>query len=120
MAVRVDDAGDEFPITAIPYRNSERLTSLNKPERHHLHVTRGKVAGVVVSPTRYEDTGARYWCQVERGGQVVAETQQAQLVVGGEACYIYIYVEGTFLDPYRHVIMLLLSTSTVIYVYASV
>ena len=102
VAVRVDDAGDEFPITAVPYRNSERLTSLNKPERHHLHVTRGKVAGVVVSPTQYEDTGARYWCQVERGEQVVAESQRTQLVVGGEALVLDRHVIFCKYAPFEH------------------
>ena len=87
------DAGEEIPIAAIPYRNSEVIPRVDPPERHRRYLPDGVVAGVVVNPTLYEDSGTKYHCQIERGGEVVKNSTETILLVGGEhITYMYIYV----------------------------
>jgi hypothetical protein len=83
VAVRVNDAGDEIPIAATLYRNSESFTTANRPNRHQVYLPDRVAAGVVVNPTLYEDAGTRYHCEVEDGeGEVVAVSTEARLLVG--------------------------------------
>ena len=85
VAVRVNDAGDEIPIAATLYRNSESFTTANRPNRHQVYLPDRVAAGVVVNPTLDEDAGTRYHCEVEDGeGEVVAVSTETRLLVGGQ------------------------------------
>ena len=72
------------PIDATPVRDGEPLMTGSLPERHQVTRRTGVVDGVLVVETREEDQGARYWCQVERDGQMVAITRETHILVGGE------------------------------------
>lgn len=83
-AVRTNNDREAIPIAATPYRNSERLlTGVNLPDRHQLLLLDGVVAGIVITPTRPEDGGVRYHCEIERDGEVVRVSTETQLLVGG-------------------------------------
>ena len=92
-AVRVNNAGEEIPIAATPYRNGERLvTGSSLPPRHQLTVKYGVVAGVLITFTKYEDAGSKYRCMVENNeGEIVALTGQTRVLVGGTHL-LYVYV----------------------------
>ena len=83
--MRVNSAGDEIPIAATLYRNSESFTTENRPPRHQVYLPERVAAGVVVNPTLYEDTGVKYHCEVEDGeGQVAVVSTETVLLVGGQ------------------------------------
>ena len=90
--MRVNNAGEEVPIAATPYRNGERLvTGSSLPPRHQLTVKFGVVAGVLITFTKYEDAGSKYRCMVENNdGEIVALTGQTRVLVGGTRCIIHI------------------------------
>ena len=84
QAIRVDEAGEQTPIDATPFRNGERLVTDGLPARHQLTRRTGAVDGVLVGGTKLEDVGSRYWCAVEREGEVLAVTRETHILVGGE------------------------------------
>ena len=83
--MRMDDDGNETPISATLYRNSEQLNPYSLPDRHQAYAPeRGIVAGIIVNPTQYEDVGTQYQCGVEVDGEEVVRSRKTNLLVGGE------------------------------------
>lgn len=85
VAVRVTNAGDEIPIDAFLYRNSERINTLPSlaPDRHQAYLKDRAVAGIVITSTEYEDAGSKYYCEVESNGGGVVRSRETELLVGG-------------------------------------
>ena len=81
----MDDNGEQTPIDATLYRDGVRLVvGSTLPPRHELVRRQGVISGVIVRETQLEDVGERYWCQVEREGEIVAVTTETHILVGGE------------------------------------
>lgn len=86
VAVKVTSEGDEIPIDAVLYRNSERFNTVPSfsPDRHQAHIKDRAVAGIVIRSTEYEDAGSRYYCEVESNGGEVVRSRVTKILVGGE------------------------------------
>ena len=86
-AVKIDNSGNEIPVSATLYLNSERINPVLPPERHHAYAPVNEVIeGVIVSGTVYNDTGNSYVCTVEERGEERARSRSTKLLVGGEEC----------------------------------
>ncbi len=85
IAARRDGEGTETIIDAVIYKNSESINKFYPPSRHQAWANEDhKVIGIIVGPTKEEDTGNTYHCEIHRGDEVIVQSVQTTLYVGGE------------------------------------